>query len=94
MAERWARSNDAGCGLYLDGKAVGFMDTPELAAEIVETMNRVGKLLDGVRAEIAGERSRPLATGGPVDTSKVFIVGERDGCNLSRVDPYDTTKAA
>lgn len=88
MAERWARSNETGCGLYLDGKAVGFMDTPELAAQVVETMNRVGRLLDEVRpvdpdrrraAESGRERSP--ATGGTVDTSKAFLVGERDGCS-------------
>lgn len=63
MAERWARSNESGCGLYLDGRAVGFMDTPELAAEIVETMNRVGRLLDEVRREPVGDCARASGHG-------------------------------
>lgn len=37
--------------LYRDGQAVGMVDSPEIAAEIVETMNRVGALLDEVRRE-------------------------------------------
>lgn len=43
--------------LYRDEQLVGLVDTPELAAEIVETMNRVGRLLDEVRQEGGRERS-------------------------------------
>lgn len=52
MAERWTRSGAPSSCLYLDGNLVGSMATPELAAEIVETMNRVGRLIDEVRAEL------------------------------------------
>lgn len=56
--------------LYRDGELVGEVETRELASEIVETMNRVGRLLDEVRRhndvdgfqeflrETARERSR------------------------------------
>ena len=57
MAE-W-RVGPVGTTLYRDGELVGGVETPELAAEIVETMNRVGALLDEVRRETGRERSRP-----------------------------------
>ena len=51
MAE-WRVGRSVGRTLYLDGKLVGLVDTPELAAEIVETMNRVGRLV----AEVLDDR--------------------------------------
>lgn len=45
----WRAGRSVGRTLYLDDKLVGLVDTAELAAEIVETMNRVGQLLDEVR---------------------------------------------
>ncbi len=53
MAERWRVGGKLGRTLYRDGQLVGLVDTREIAAEIVETMNRVGALLDEVRSELA-----------------------------------------
>lgn len=39
--------------LYKHDQLVGLVDTAEIAAEIVETMNRVGRLLDEVRGPMA-----------------------------------------
>lgn len=47
MAE-W-RVGPVGRTLYRDGELVGEVETPEIAAEIVETMNRTQRLLDEVR---------------------------------------------
>jgi hypothetical protein len=43
-ADRW-KVGPVGRTLYRDGELVGEVETPEIAAEIVETMNRVGRLL-------------------------------------------------
>lgn len=62
VAERW-RVGPVGTTLYRDGELVGGVETPELAAEIVETMNRVGRLLDEVReTEWAGPGDALSAT--------------------------------
>jgi hypothetical protein len=45
--------------LYVGEVFVGLMETRELAAEVVETMNRVGRLPDEVQRETGRERSRP-----------------------------------
>jgi hypothetical protein len=45
----WRVGRKLGRTLYRDEVFVGLIDSPELAAEIVETMNRVGRLLDEVR---------------------------------------------
>lgn len=56
----WRVGRKLGRTLYRDEVFVGLIDSPELAAEIVETMNRVGQLLDEVRVatpESGRERS-------------------------------------
>lgn len=55
MAERWRVGGKLKRTLYRDEQLVGLVDTPELAAEIVETMNRVGRLLDEVRGQVERE---------------------------------------
>lgn len=56
MAE-WRAGRSTGRTLWRDEVLVGMVDSPKLAAEIVETMNRVGALLDEVRGSIKGSPS-------------------------------------
>lgn len=83
MAE-WRVGRSVGRTLYLDGKLIGLVDTPELAAEIVETMNRVGRLLDEVL-------TAPGHTG-TTDCCTYGCPAPEPRTDWSRVDPYDTTK--
>jgi hypothetical protein len=45
----WRAGTKTGRTLWRDEQLVGMVDSPEVAAEIVEMMNRVGALLDEVR---------------------------------------------
>lgn len=82
--------------LYWNNELVGLADTPEIAGEIVETMNRVGALLAAVRQESGGERS--LAAGGPkpppdtswVQTGSIRATGApRDAQRRSEATPQN-----
>lgn len=87
MGERWRVGGKLKRTLYRDEQLVGLVDTGEIAAEIVETMNRVGRLLDEVQGETARERSSAgRLPPGPLNRSLHFPD------QVSRVDPYDSTK--
>lgn len=59
--------------LYRDGAAVGMVDSPEIAAEIVEAMNRVGALT----AFQAGQRERLLDARESGRERSLDLVGEK-----------------
>jgi hypothetical protein len=97
MGERWRVGGKLKRTLYRDEQLVGLVDTGEIAAEIVETMNRVGRLLDEVRpvdgnrrraAESGRERSpdrwsaaREVAVAEAVDATKDCTCGPFGGCD-------------
>lgn len=104
MTDRWTKSGGVSGCVYLDGKLVGAMDTPELAQEIVETMNRAGALLAEVLCQ-AGERPRAEQPGDaerrseatpqkdlPEDVRLHITGSPQTVIGPSRVDPYDTKK--
>jgi hypothetical protein len=56
---RWRQGRKVGRTLYVDDVLVGLVDTPELAREIVEAMNRVRRCVDcggdpAYRCEVRG----------------------------------------
>lgn len=77
----WRVGRKLGVTLYRDEVFVGHVCSATVAAEIVETMNRVGRLLDEVRAEPPSRCGYPDCCPQPEPRT-----------DWSRVDPYDTTK--
>jgi hypothetical protein len=58
MSPRWRVGRSLGRTLYLDDKVIGMVDTPELAARIVEAMNAVDdiyRLVNGGKGLVAAD---------------------------------------
>lgn len=53
----WSSGFKSARSLWLDGVCVGFVDTPELAAEIVAAMNTVGAATREAEALAAEDRN-------------------------------------
>jgi hypothetical protein len=57
----WRAGRSTGRTLWRDEQLVGMVDSPVVAAEIVETMNRVDRLLDEVERQTGRKRSHRWA---------------------------------
>ena len=94
MAE-WRTGRTLGVTLYRDEVFVGHVCSAMVAAEIVETMNRVGRLLAEVRAAPGHTGTTDCCTYGcpPArDAQRRSEATPQNAPDLARLDPYDTAK--